>query len=211
MTPENAANVTAQLSEIFIKAGASLFKATKYMYAMTHESSYQVDIQDFFKVILNNIFNADLLGAFDIAIDGEACAPLNTREYFSVYPLIIYSMAVRLPLLCADKVRAGTLNKRQIDAVYNAVMERGVTNTEGILSEGYEDIAKAVRKKKSVSPYSADWFKTYIYTSVPELAEISSRNLYFLGAADVLLPLYYMCFEKAFDAQLNSLLSGNKQ
>jgi hypothetical protein len=208
MTVLNDTAVTAQLSDMILKAGANLFKATKYLYALTDPSYYHCDIKDFFKVILNNIYNADVLSAFGITTEGDACLPLNTREYFNVYPLIIYSFAARLPLLCLTKAGGG-LGAKQIDAVYNAVLERGITNIGGAVSEDYAEVSAAVRKGKGVSPYSAEWFRTYIYTTVPELADITNRNLYFLGAVDVLLPLYYLCLEKEIETRLTTLLAAN--
>lgn len=203
MTVLNETETAAELSGIIIKAGANLFKATKYLYALTDPKYYHCDIKDFFKVILNNIYNADVLGAFDISIDGDACGPLNTREYFNTYPLIIYSFAARLPVLC--NMKGGGLNQKQTDAVYAAVLERGITNIGGAVAEDYAAISAAVRRGKSVAPYSAEWFRTYINTSVPELADITNRNLYFLGAADILFPLYYLCLEKDFETRLKSL------
>lgn len=209
MTVLTESEIAVQLGDIILKAGANLFKATKYLYALTHERYYHCDIKDFFKVILNNIFNADILNAFQINIDGDACSPLNTREYFNVYPLIIYSFAARLPILCNVRTGGG-LSTKQIDAVYSAVLERGISNIGGAVTDNYADVMAAVRKGKGTSPYNAEWFRTYIYTTVPELADISNRNLYFLGAADVLLPLYYLCLEKEFETRLNMLLSGDK-
>jgi hypothetical protein len=212
MTVPNESEVTRQLSDMVLKAGANLFKATKYLYALTAENYYHCDIKDFFKVILNNIYNADVLNAFQISIEGDACAPLNTREYFNVFQLIIYSFAVRLPVLCSVRAAGNTLNPRQIDAIYAAVLERGISNTGEAVAESYADVAAAVRKGRGVPPYNAEWFRTYIYTSVPELAEITNRNLYFLGASDVLLPMYYLCLEKEFETQLAAILaSGTPQ
>ncbi|SHI09696.1 hypothetical protein SAMN02745823_02372 [Sporobacter termitidis DSM 10068] len=210
MTIPNESEVTVQLSDMILKAGANLFKATKYLYALTSESYYHCDIKDFFKVILNNIFNADVLSAFQISIDGDACVPLNTREYFSIFPLIIYSFAARLPVLCNVRSGSGGLTVRQTDAIYSAVLERGISNTGGAVAESYESVMASVRRGKGVPPYSAEWFRTYIYTSVPELADISNRNLYFTGAADVLFPLYYLCLEKEFETRLNTLIASNK-
>lgn len=210
MAVVNDSEITRQLSDMVLKAGANLFKATKYLYALTAENYYHCDIKDFFKVILNNIFNTDTLSAFQISIDNDACSPLNSRGYFNVFRLIIYSFAVRLPVLCRVKASGRFLNAKQIDAIYNAVLEKGILDCGIEVAENYEDIMASVRKGKSVIPYNAEWFRTYIYSSVPELAAISNRNLYFMGAVDVLIPLYYMCLEKEFEKLLNTLLFMNE-
>ena len=209
MATLNDTEIITQLSDMILKAGANLFKATKYLYALTSEAYYHCDIKDFFKVILNNIYNADVLSAFQITIDGDICGPLNTREYFNVFQLIIYSFAVRLPILCTVKVGGNCLSVKQIDGVYGAVLERGISKNSSEVAESYADMMMSVRKGKTIPPYNAEWFRTYIYTAVPELADITNRNLYFLGAADVLFPLYYMCLEKEFETRLNTLLSIN--
>lgn len=200
------AEITRQLSDMVLKAGANLFKATKYLYALTDENYYHCDIKDFFKVILNNIFNTDTLSAFQISFDGDADSPLNSREYFNVFRLMIYSFAVRLPVLCRLNAGGRLLNVKQIDAIYNAVMEKGISDCGIEIAERYEDIMASVRKGKSVTPYNTEWFRTYIYSSVPELASISNRNFYFMGAVDVLIPLYYICLEKEFENLLNTLV-----
>ena len=122
MTFTNESESLKQLTDMILKAGANLFKATKYLYALTAESYYNCNIKDFLKVILNNIFNADIMSAFHISIDDNACAPMNTREYFDVFRLIIYSFAVRLPALCRVSVRGDYMTARQIAAVYEPVM-----------------------------------------------------------------------------------------
>ncbi|MEL4105255.1 hypothetical protein AAFA46_00220 [Oscillospiraceae bacterium WX1] len=204
MTVLNESDMIKQLSDIILKAGANLFKATKYLYAMTAENYYRCDIKDFFKVILNNIFNADILKAFNITIDSEACGLLNTREYFELFPLVIYSFAVRLPALCQGNPGTTPLTQKQITAIYEAVLERGIAKSTHI-PETFDDVLAAVRKGKEVSPYTAEWFRTYIYTTVPDLADITNRNLYFIGASDILFPLYYMCLENEFQACLQRL------
>lgn len=209
MTTLNEAEVTAQLSDMIIKAGANLFKATKYLYALTADDYYHCDIKDFFKVILNNIFNVDILGSFQISIEGDACGPLCTREYFNVFQLIIYSFAVRLPLLCNIRKNGNSLSPKLIDAAYHAVMQRGIVNINNAVADDYNDIAVALRKGRSVAPYNADWFKTFVMTEVRELGDISNRNLYFLGAADVLFPLYYLCLEKEIGEYIGMLFSAN--
>lgn len=207
MTLSNESEALWQLTDMIVKAGANLFKATKYLYALTADSSFNYDIKDFFTVILNNIFNADVMRSFRISIDDETCSAMNTREYFDVFRLIIYSFAVRLPELCHVEVYGEYLSMKQITAVYNAVMEKGVVNHGDAISESFSGAASAVKKGKSLPPYSTEWFKTYIFTTVPELAEINNHNLFFLGAADLLFSLYYLCLEKEFERRIRTLNS----
>lgn len=204
----NEAEAIQKLSDIVLRAGANLFKATKYLYALSAESFYQCDMKDFIKVILNNMFHAESLSAFHITIDDSTCGVLNTREYFNVFRLIIYSLAVRLPVLCSVKIGDGQMNEKQIRAVYDAVIERGISNIGNTISEDFEHLLAALKKGRPVDPYGAEWFKSYLYSSIPELADISNRNLFFIGASEVLLVLYYLCLEKEFDSLIHTLFAG---
>jgi hypothetical protein len=204
----NESEAIEKLSDIVLRAGANLFKATKYLYALSAESFYQCDVKDFVKVILNNMFHADCLSAFHLKIDDSTCGVLNTREYFNVFRLIIFSFAVRLPILCNVKIGDSQMNEKQIRAVYDAVIERGISNIGNIISEDFDHLLSTVKKGKPVDPYGAEWFKSYLYSSIPELADISNRNLFFIGASEVLLVLYYLCLEKEFDARIHTLFAG---
>lgn len=205
MTFSNEQAAMTQLTDMIFKAGANLFKATKYLYALTTENYYNCDIKDFFKVILNNIFNADVMRAFHINIDEAGCPALNTREYFDVFRLIIYSFAVRLPALCQVQVAGDRMSAKQIASVYEAVMEKGVVNYGDAITESFSDIASAVKKGKAIPPYSSEWFRLYIFTMIPELAEITNQNFFFVGAAEMLFSLYYLCLEKEFEKCINAL------
>lgn len=205
MTFTNESDALVELTDMILKAGANLFKATKYLYALTAENYMSCDIKDFYKVILNNIFNVDVISAFHITIDNQTCGPMNTREYFDVFRLIIYSFAVRLPALCHVEVKGEYMTTRQISSIYEAVMEKGVVNHGDAITESFSQIANDVKKGKSVAAYSPEWFRTYIFTTIPELAEISNHNLFFLGAADMLFSLYYICLENEFEKRVNTL------
>ncbi len=199
MTFGSESEANKQLTDMILKAGANLFKATKYLYALTAENYYNCNIKDFFKVILNNIFNADVMSAFHVTIDNQTCGPMNTREYFDIFRLIIYSFAVRLPALCHVEVKGDYMTAKQIAAVYDGVMEKGVVNHSEAITESFQQIASDIKKGKSITPYNSEWFRTYIFTTIPELGEISNHNLYFLGAADMLFSLYYLCLEKEIE------------
>jgi hypothetical protein len=99
MTLRNESEAMTHLSEMIVKAGANLFKATKYLYAFTADNYYNCSIRDFFFVILSDIFNADKLSAFQVSIEDSRCDAVNARAYFDVYRMIVYSLAIRLPVL----------------------------------------------------------------------------------------------------------------
>ena len=206
MTPQNESEMINQLSEMIVKAGANLFKTTKYLYAFSAENFYCGSGRDLFVVILNDIFNADKLSAFQLPLEDERCNAINSRAYFDVYWLIIYSLAVRLPALCHVENKGRFLQQKQVKAIYNQVLKKGVNKCTDAVEENYRDISMIVRKGKTIPAYTAEWFKAYIYTALPELAEINNRNLFFNGAVDVLFPLYYIRLEEVFEKYIRTHL-----
>lgn len=211
MTLKNETELIDQLTDMTLKAGANLFKATKYLYALTAENYYNCNIKDFFKVVLNNIYNVDVLSAFQISIDDHTCSALNTREYFDVFRLIIYSFAVRLPVLCQVKTQDKTMSAKQITSVYNAVMEKGISNNNDAVVENFAQNLSLVKRSKYIPPYTSEWYRTYIFTTISELSEICNRNLFFMGASDMLFSLYFLCLEKDFETQITAFYTKDRQ
>jgi hypothetical protein len=207
MTFRNEKEALDQLAETVLKAGANLFKASKYLYVLTTEHYFNCSIKDFIKVLLNNMYNADALGVFRISIDGPACANLNTREYFAILRHMIHSFAVRLPILCRVNVHGQSLTDKQIETIYKIVLEKGFSNEPVTTGESFHDILKAVKKGKGREdlPYRPEWYREYVYSAVPSLTDLSNPHLLFLGTMDVLLTLYYLCLENDFEKRIQAL------
>ena len=87
------------ISETVVKAGVSLFNAVKYIYMIADKDFYNINIKDIFKIALNNISDTTCLYNTGIKLDKERCAEMNTPEYERVLSLMVYSFAVRLPVL----------------------------------------------------------------------------------------------------------------
>ena len=43
-------------------------------------------------------------------------------------------------------------------------MAKGAKNYMDTIPESYDEIRKLVKSKKPIPPYTADWYKTFIYT-----------------------------------------------
>lgn len=194
----------ARLADLLLNAGANLFKASKYIYALSEDAFYRIDVKDVFKVVLNNICGADNLAAFDLAMDGSACAELNTPEYDDVFPLIVYSFAVRLPVLCVS-ASGRPMDDAQMRSVYYTIIEKGVTNIDDAVAESFTDTRNAMKKGKAAAPYGGEWFKAHLYSKMPSLADVTNRNLFFFGVMDVLFVLFYLCLEKEFAKTIDQL------
>lgn len=184
------------LADTIIKGGVSLYNAMKYIYSIAEKDFYNVNIKDAFKVVLNNITDTDCLQALGLRIDDNTCAEMQNEEYNRVLPMMVYSLAVRIPTLKNVKNGDDSMSDDQLYRLYTAVMDKGAENYRDMISETFLETKYLVRKGKKLPAFTADWYKTYIYTNVPSLAEITNKNMFLLGLADVLFAMFYSCLEE---------------
>lgn len=188
--------VITRLSDITVESATALYNAVKYIYSIAEEDFYNVGIKDALKVVLNNVTDPDCLEALGLRINSETCREMSSEAYKKILPLTIYSFAVRLPVLKQFKVGDKTISDEQLLSVYDAVMRKGAENVDNVITESYADIKQLVKKGKSIPPYSSDWYKTYIYTHVPELSSITNKNMFLLGFTDILFAMFHSCMEE---------------
>lgn len=198
------------ISETVAKAGVSLFNAVKYIYMIADRDFYNINIKDIFKIALSNISDTTSLYNTGIKLDKERCAEMNSPEYERVLSLMVYSFAVRLPLLKNVKTKGGSLNDKQIKAIYDLVIAKGAGNYDNIITDDFEEIRRLVKQNRPVPAYDAEWYKGYIYTYVPALATISNKNVFLLGSADILFTLFHSCLEEELERLLNALASDSR-
>lgn len=192
----NEQNAINGLADAIVKGGVCLFNAVKYIYSIGEESFYTVDIKDAFKIVLNNIYDTDSLTALGLRLDNDSCREMADDDYNKVLPLIVYSLAVRIPVLKNLRGASGPMTDDQLYKVYTAVLAKGAENYNNAVAESFMEIKYLVRKGKKLPPYNADWFKTYIFTNVSALSEITNKNMFLLGFADVLFAMFYSCLEE---------------
>ncbi|MGN0690775.1 MAG: hypothetical protein ACI4K7_00310 [Oscillospiraceae bacterium] len=190
------------LADTVIKGGISLYNAIKYIYSIGENDFYKISIKDAFKVVLNNITDGESLRNFGLRIDGGSCREMQNTEYDKVLPMIIYSFAVRLPTLRNVRNGDDRMTDDQIQKVYSMVMSRGAENPDGLIREEYAEFKYLVHKGKPLPPYTAEWFKTYIYTHVPSLSDITNKNMFLLGFVDVLFAMFYACLEEELSGKV---------
>ena len=198
------------ISETVAKAGVSLFNAVKYIYIIADKDFYNINIKDIFKIALSNISDTTCLYNTGIKLDKDRCAEMNSPEYERVLSLMVYSFAVRLPLLKNVKTKGGSLNDKQIKAIYDLVIAKGAGNYDNIITDDFEEIRRLVKQNRPVPAYDAEWYKGYIYTYVPALATISNKNVFLLGSADILFTLFHSCLEEELERLLNALASDSR-
>ena len=195
----------SMISDTIAKAGASLFNAVKFIFMIADKDFYNINIKDIIKISLSNITDPDCLFNTGIKLDQERCKEMNSPEYKRVLSLMVYSFAVRLPELKGVKTRGGTLNDKQIKAIYDNVIAKGAGNYENIIVDDFEEIRRMVKQRQPVPAYDAEWYKGYIYTYVPALASINNKNLFLLGSCDILFTLFYNTLEEELERLLESL------
>ncbi len=193
------------ISDTVVKAGVSLFNAVKYIFMIAEKDFYNINVKDIFKISLKNITDTSSLFNTGIKLDKEHCKEMNSPEYERVLSLMVYSFAVRLPELKSVKTRGGTLNDKQIKAIYDMVIAKGAGNYENVIADDFEEVRRMVKMGKGVPAYDAEWFKGYIYGYVPALASINNKNLFLLGSCDILFTLFYSSLEEELERLLESL------
>ena len=184
------------ISETIVKCGVSLYNAVKYIYSLAAEDFYNCSIKDALKVVLNNITDCDSLQALGLRINNNKCGEMNSEEYNRILSIIVFSFAVRIPALKPVKNGDDTLTEDQIHTVYEMVLSKGAENYNEIIKESYLETKYLVKKGKPIPPYSAEWYKTYIYRNVPELSAITNKNMFLIGFVDVLFTMFYSCMEE---------------
>lgn len=196
------------LSETVVKAGVSLFNTVKYVYMIADKDFYNINVKDIFKIALSNVTDTTALFSTGIKLDKERCAQMSSPEYERVLALMVYSFAVRLPVLKNVRTKGGQLTDKQIKTVYDMVIAKGAGNYDNIITDDFEEYRRLVKSGKPIPAYDAEWYKGYIYTYVPALSAISNRNLFLLGSADVLFTLFHGCLEETLENLLESLAQG---
>ena len=198
----NEAAAINGLADTIIKGGVSLYNAINYIYSLAERDFYNVNIKDAFKVVLNNVTDTDCLQALGLRINESSCGEMLSDEYNHVLPLMVYSLAVRIPTLKSVKNGNDFMSDDQLYRLYTAVMNKGAENYKDMISETFLETKYLVRKGKKLPPFTADWFKTYIYTNVPSLSEITNKNMFLLGFSDVLFAMFYSCLEEELKSKI---------
>lgn len=188
--------VLVKLSDAIAAYGLSLYNAVKYFYSIGEEDFYRCNIKDGLKILLNNLSDADSLKALGLRINNTRCPQMDSEEFKRLLPMIIYSFAVRIPLLKQVKYRDDAFTDDQLHTIYETVIAKGAENYGELIPETFLEMKYLVKKNKPVPEYSADWFKSYIYSNVPELTAITNQNMFLLGFLDVLFPMFYSCMQE---------------
>ncbi len=198
----NDEDIEQKLVDIVDSASESLFLALKYCYLVADEDFYNINIKDLFKIGLRDITDTECFRNLGLSLERGNIGEMAGDTFAEVQEIIRYSFAVRLPFARRDADRS-TVKDGQIRAVYEMLGEYGFSNPDNIVSLSYKSAAWLARTKKAEPQYDTEWFRTWVYTYGHELAAINNRNMFLLGCADALFPLYYSSLRERLIDELN--------
>ena len=207
----NEAAAVNGLADYIIKCGVCLYNSVKYIYSLAENDFYNVNIKDVLKIMLNNMPETDPIKTLGLRIDDYTCREMQSEEYNRVLPLMVFSLAVRIPVLKNVKNGEDSMTDDQLYRLYTAVIDKGAENYRDIITESFLETKYLVRKGKKLPPFTADWYNSYIYTGVPALSEITNKNMFLLGFVDVLFAMFYSCVEDGLVQKLLEYAGGTEE
>ncbi len=199
------------LADYIIKSGVCLFNTIKYIYSIGDSDFYNVNIKDVLKIMINTMPNSEAISSLGLRIDGKSCSQMSGDDYNKVLPLIAYSLAVRIPVLKTVKSDNTPLTDDQLYKIYTAVLEKGAENYMDSISETFLETKYLVRKGKTLPPYTAEWYKSYIFKAVPALSEMTNKNIFLYGAVDMLFAMFYSVASEGLAAKLLEFADGSEE
>ena len=116
--------------------------------------------------------------------------------------IIRYSFAIRVPFARRESPDS-YIRDTQIKQIYDILEEYGFANPDGIVVESFKSVSWLAKTKKPEPAFDTEWFRSWIYTYGREIAAINNRNMFLLGCADALFPLYYSALKERLVAEFN--------
>ncbi|MDR1754741.1 MAG: hypothetical protein LBR74_07545 [Eubacterium sp.] len=189
------------LCDIFKSASGSLFNAMKYIYAITEDHYYNINVKDIFKIALNDITNVNILENIGVALTEKGLGELASHQFNVVEGLIYYSFLTRLPFF-RRSINDCPLKEAQLRELYNHGLKNGAENFGNIITYDFRIMSKLIKNKQNEPEFNGDWFRRWVYTFGNDLAVINNRNIFLLGSVEALFPLYYAALIEKISAQL---------
>ncbi len=176
---------------ILTNTAQSMTTVMKYIYTVSYDDFYNINIKDIFRVALLDVTKSSSLENLGIAVTSESSDGIFESPEFQRLPhMIAYSFAARLPFF-KRQIEDFPLTDKQLKTVYDIMINNGADNFGGMIYETYEENMKLQKQKQLLPSFNSEWVRRYIYTYMPRLGEINNRNLYFMGCIEAMFPLYY--------------------
>ena len=191
-----ADEIAQRFADIIDNASESLFAALQCCYMISDDDFYNVNVKDIFKVGLSNITNPNCFRNMGFEPDKEKLGELGGDKFREVLDIIRYCFARREAPDCYIK-------EPQIKQMYDILEEYGFANPDGIVVESFKSVSWLAKTKKPEPAFDTEWFRSWIYTFGKDVAAINNRNMFLLGCADALFPLYYSALKEKLVEEFN--------
>lgn len=200
----NNEEILKGIADIVDRTAQSLFNAIKYCYMITDEDFYNINVKDIFKVGLGNVTDYNCFQNLGLTLDNSKIGEMASATYNEVLGVIRYSLAVRLPFI-KKYATESQIKDGQVRQIYDYLEELGFSNPDGIVEHTYKSMSLLVKTRKAEPAFDTEWFRAWIYTYGKDLAAINNRNMFVLGCADALFPLYYASLQEILIAAFNKI------
>ena len=181
------------MASVVNAASESIYEALKYIYSVAYEDFYDINVKDIFKISLSNITDPGVLNNLGYKIYPERIGDLRNSEFAVVKKIIAYAFAVRLPFIKRYlPPKSLTFTDNDIRDLFQAICDSGAQNVDGIVPMDFRANMRPAKLRDAEEPvFDTEWFKTWVYTYGKEFSVINNKNMFFLGCADALFPLYW--------------------
>ena len=195
-------DIALRFADIIDNAAESLFAALQYCYLIAENDFYNINVKDLFRVGLIDITNPECFRNMGMMLDENRLGELGEPKFREVLEIIRYSFAVRLPFAKRDAPES-YIRETQLKQMYDILEEYGFLNPDGIVVESFKSSSWLAKTKKPEPPFDTEWFRSWIYTYGHDVAAINNRNMFLLGCADALFPLYYSALKERLVDEFN--------
>ncbi|MCH5199656.1 MAG: hypothetical protein J1F60_01760 [Oscillospiraceae bacterium] len=195
------------MASVVNAASESIYEAMKYIYSVAYEDFYDINVKDIFKIALSNITDPGVLNNLGYKIYPERIGDLRNSEFAVVKKIIAYSFAVRLPFLKRYLPAKNIIfTDNEIRDLFQAICDSGAQNVDGIVPMDFRANMRTAKLRDVEEPvFDTEWFKTWVYTYGKEFSVINNKNMFFLGCADALFPLYWSAVTDRLLAMIKEL------
>lgn len=197
-----ADEIPQRFADIIDSAAESLFAALQCCYIISDEDFYNINVKDIFRVGLSDITNPDCFQNLGFGQDPARLGELGEEKFREVLDIIRYSFAIRLPFAKRDAPES-YIKDSQIRQMYDILEEYGFANPEGIVVESFKSVSWLAKTKKPEPQFDTEWFRSWVYTYGHDIAAINNKNMFLLGCADALFPLYYSALKERLVKEFN--------
>lgn len=197
-----ADDIPQRFADIIDSTAESLFTALQCCYLIADENFYNINVKDIFRVGLSNITNPSCFRNMGFLFDKDKLGEVGSEKFREVLDIIRYCFAIRIPFAKREAPES-YIKETQIKQIYDILEDYGFANPDGIVVESFKSVSWLAKTKKPEPQFDTEWFRSWIYTFGRDVAAINNRNMFLLGCADALFPLYYSALKERLVEEFN--------